>query len=223
MDSTDLPVTPQPEQPKPSESEPFGPWMVVERKQRRGPRKHMDAKVTPPKPTVVASRFSSLSEVVALDIPAQAGVFTRSHDSHAISKDKMVISIVGKPSKLKSATVVRKPLSVQGPSRLRFHSTATSLMSRPASTRKALDRVNHLVVSMSENTDPNFLVPPIFRGQTTCDAIPPDKRDSGGTSVHPLPACDVINPSEQSKGEAPSDRATMVVDLEVESNMDSVA
>ncbi|KAK8660940.1 hypothetical protein V6N13_051846 [Hibiscus sabdariffa] len=223
MESTDLPEPTQPVHPKPSESEPFGPWMVVERKQRRGPRKHMDAELPPSKPAVVASRFSPVSEVVTSDFAAQAGVFGTSQDPHASPKGKATISNAGKPSKTKSATVVRKPLSVQGPSRLRFHSTASSSLSRPASARKALDRVNHSAVTMSENADPNYLVPSILRGQPICDVVSPDRRDSGGTSMHPLPAGEITTPSEQSKGVNPSDRATMLVDLRVEPNIGTVA
>ncbi|KAL4324934.1 hypothetical protein GQ457_11G026940 [Hibiscus cannabinus] len=95
--------------------------------------------------------------------------------------------------------------------------------SKPKSATVALDRVNHSAVTMSENADPNFLVSPILRGQPTCDVVSPDRRDSGGTSMHSLPAGDITAPSEQSKGVNPSDRATMLVDLRVEPNMGTVA
>ncbi|KAK8986018.1 hypothetical protein V6N11_082305 [Hibiscus sabdariffa] len=53
--SIDPPMASQPEQPKPYESSSFSPWIVVERKQRRRPKKQVDDVVN-----------SSITPVVAI-------------------------------------------------------------------------------------------------------------------------------------------------------------
>ncbi|KAK8575171.1 hypothetical protein V6N12_062847 [Hibiscus sabdariffa] len=45
IDDTTSPDLVQSEQPQPHESSTYGQWMIVERRQRRGPQKHIDTHV----------------------------------------------------------------------------------------------------------------------------------------------------------------------------------
>ncbi|KAK8697767.1 hypothetical protein V6N13_113905 [Hibiscus sabdariffa] len=141
--------------------------MVVERKQRGGPKKQVDDAVNSSSPPIVASRFSPIFEEFASVQPTSVDIFTRSPDTPAAAKGKTVVSRTMIAMKSKSATVIRKPLSVvQGYSILHFHSNSSSSASHPIPEHKSLDRVCHSVVSISENDNPNFLIPPIYPGPT---------------------------------------------------------
>ncbi|KAK8605087.1 hypothetical protein V6N13_082544 [Hibiscus sabdariffa] len=235
--STGPHVATQPEQPKPYESSSFGSWMVVERKQRRGPKKQVDVAVNSSIPHVVTSRFSPISEDVAIEQPAPTDLFTRSLDTHAAAEGKTIVSTTTKAMKPKLATVIRKPFSVvQGHSRLRFHYNASSYVSYPTPAHKSLDLVNHSVVSMFENDNPKFLISPIHPRPTKStmhsasmeqdkehQVLPPDKRGGGMPSSEPnLFSCDNAPLLEQGFGEIPSDHPSMVVDLEVTPNADAM-
>ncbi|KAK8669060.1 hypothetical protein V6N13_106501 [Hibiscus sabdariffa] len=206
--STDPPVAPQLEQPKPYGLSSFGPWMVFERKQRRGPKKQVDVAVNSSVPPVVASRFSPIFEEAATEQLTLADIFTRSPDTHAAAKGKTVVSMTAKVTKPKSATVI---------------------------PHKSLDSVNHSAVSISENDNPNFLNPPIHLGPTKSimqsasmehdkehQALPPDKRGGIPSSKPNLFSRDIAPQPEQGFGEIPSDCPTIAVDLDVTPNAEAI-
>ncbi|KAK8669450.1 hypothetical protein V6N13_106881 [Hibiscus sabdariffa] len=230
------PMAPQPEQPKPYELSSIGPWMVVERKQRRGLKKQVDAAVNSYVPPIVASRFSPIFEEAATEQSTPTGIFIHSPDTHDVAKGKTVVSTTIKVTKPKSATMIRKSLFVvQGHSRLRFQSNASSSVSRSTPVHKSLDRVNHSTVSISESDNPNFLNPPIHLRPTKPtmhsasteqdkehQALPPDKRGGLPSSEPNLFSRDIAPQPKQGFEEIPFDCPTMVVDLDVTPNVDAI-
>ncbi|KAK8993425.1 hypothetical protein V6N11_033523 [Hibiscus sabdariffa] len=152
-----------PEKVKPAS--PFGPWMVVERRQRRFPKQPV---ANPGKSDGVvfhASRFNPIHDLDQVD-PSGKGVESfpqpqsQSVVKTALSKAKLKSKISHKPS-LKSANAVhvRKPLSVtlaDFPVLSRNHNKAsTSRLASKTTPTVNLDTSKHSTVVMDENSDPN--------------------------------------------------------------------
>ncbi|KAK9042856.1 hypothetical protein V6N11_071211 [Hibiscus sabdariffa] len=196
-----------PEQVKPAS--PFGPWMVVERRQRRLPKKPV---ANPGKSDGVvfhASRFNPIHDLDQVD-PSGKGVESfpqpqsQSVVKTALSKAKLKSKISHRRS-LKSANVVhvRKPLSVtlaDFPVLSRNHNKAsTSRLASKNTPIVTLDTSKHSTIVMDENSDPNvhhFVRPLDDPTNNNFSHI------AGGSSTRPLgdPLDNFINSVVQPEG-----------------------
>ncbi|KAK8598499.1 hypothetical protein V6N13_094468 [Hibiscus sabdariffa] len=90
-------------QPLCHETDSYGPWMVVERRQRRTPVKQVPPKVNQATSNVVASRFNPISEENLSEHTTSTDVPPRSHVSVVAAKGKGVAPHTIRTKKTKSA------------------------------------------------------------------------------------------------------------------------
>ncbi|KAK8569691.1 hypothetical protein V6N13_046738 [Hibiscus sabdariffa] len=188
--------------------EPFGPWMKVERRQRRVIRKDANAKQDDSGFVVAKSRFNPIFEDETIEEPAAHPTLIPD-DSRSGSaalglplptavdpRGKGKVPVTSNPVKHHSPTSVRKLLVVQrpyatsssksGPSPSRRNSslcnTRFTLFPRPP-TR--LNKSNHSAVVVSESDDPVIL---------TDDSIPAMVRDSSDAPIVPNTLLGAVKP-----------------------------
>ncbi|KAK8611923.1 hypothetical protein V6N13_131961 [Hibiscus sabdariffa] len=167
---------------QPSETEAFGPWMIVARKQRRGPKKTV----------VVDNSFASAPQVnTCFDPIMDEGVEVQPPEiveplrpPRFVTKGKLDAAkptTASKPSK--SVIHVRKPLSIsQNVPTSRLSSIASSSFTFPSVplSSKPIDRGNHYVVNIFENDDPNVVYAPIHQDKGSRSMPPGDPPDVQG-------------------------------------------
>ncbi|KAK8499601.1 hypothetical protein V6N11_025514 [Hibiscus sabdariffa] len=178
----DVPVASPPAPHQPSETEAFGPWMIVARKQRRGPKKTV----------VVDNSFASAPQVnTCFDPIMDEGVEVQPPEiveplrpPRFVTKGKLDAAkptTASKPSK--SVIHVRKPLSIsQNVPTSRLSSIASSSFTFPSVplSSKPIDRGNHYVVNIFENDDPNVVYAPIHQDKGSRSMPPGDPPDVQG-------------------------------------------
>ncbi|KAK8990398.1 hypothetical protein V6N11_009100 [Hibiscus sabdariffa] len=120
-------------QPLCHETDSYGPWMVVERRQRRTPVKQVPPKVNQATSNVVASRFNPISEENLSEHTTSTDVPPRSHVSVVAAKGKGVAPHTIRTKKTKSGTSIRKPLSVVNGSCVFHFSSNASSSTKPCS------------------------------------------------------------------------------------------
>ncbi|KAL4388104.1 hypothetical protein GQ457_09G011910 [Hibiscus cannabinus] len=193
VDSAPSDAAPSTNIPHPAEKEAFGPWMVVDRRQRRTPRKPSEASPANPGIPMSTSRFN----------PILDSMDTLQDDPIVVSTDrgKQPVSTVtpvsilrrrvtdtvaesgSKPTKSKQAIPVQKPLTLShGPAAMRMSDTpGISRQSRRIPRVSSnLDTAKHSAIVLSENDDPNMFSNQMVTGttsssphvETPCD--PPD-------------------------------------------------
>ncbi|KAK8683137.1 hypothetical protein V6N13_039204 [Hibiscus sabdariffa] len=165
---TEVPL--QPSEPTPTTpSTMFGPWMVVEKRQRRLQSKDAVGKDNAPGVTITASRFAPIFES-SVDVPTPTKI-TRppTRSSSAVSKrifkaksvpTKQVPTAQKSKSKASSDVNVRKPLQLNladFPILPRFnHKAGPSTQMPSPKVVSRLDGNKHSVISLPENSDPNI-------------------------------------------------------------------
>ncbi|KAK8655983.1 hypothetical protein V6N13_108545 [Hibiscus sabdariffa] len=177
----------------PHESSPFGPWMGVERRQRRAIKKQTDSRVDTLNSPIVASRFNPIFEDDVRDQAAFGDVTAPPQTTPLISKGKKPVPQSAKAPKHKSATSVRKPITViHNASKLRLASHASSSRSTPAIPHisKPPNRSNHSVVVISENDEPSMATLQMQHNPMQHDVIPhqqhsTDPPNINGGCIHP--------------------------------------
>ncbi|KAK8648607.1 hypothetical protein V6N13_129356 [Hibiscus sabdariffa] len=201
---------------QPSEVDAFGPWMIVERRQRRGPKKSTVTDINSTSVPQVRSRFSPLfdegsgfqpSEVVE---PRRPLGFVANGKSIAAKPTK-----VSKPSK--SVINVCKPLSVARSLLMScFANKASSSSTLPyvLPISKPIDRDNHSVITISENDDPNFVRTPKYQEKTDRSLPPGDPPDVQGGHDIDMPLLDRSTISVN-KIESSASNSDMSIDVAV--------
>ncbi|KAK8502025.1 hypothetical protein V6N12_003374 [Hibiscus sabdariffa] len=155
----------------------YGPWMVVERRQRCTPVKQVPPKVNHATSNVVASRFNPISDENLSEHTTDTDVPPRSHASVVAAKGKGVAPHTIRTKKTKSGTSVRKPLSVVNGSSV-FHFSSNASSSRPV---QPLDRHHHSAVVIPDNDDSsppiNVSSPDVIKCATRHDSMEQDKEN----------------------------------------------
>ncbi|KAK8682152.1 hypothetical protein V6N13_054547 [Hibiscus sabdariffa] len=177
-----VPVESPPAPHQPSETEAFGPWMIVARKQRRGPKKTAVVDNSPASAPQVHTRFDPImDEGVEVQPPE---IVEPLRPPRFVAKGKSVaakLTNASKPSK--SVINVRRPLSISRnvpTSRLsNIASSSFTFPSVPLSS-KPIDRGNHSVTNISENDDPNMVHTPIHQDKGSRSLPPGDPPDVQG-------------------------------------------
>ncbi|KAK9032701.1 hypothetical protein V6N11_056959 [Hibiscus sabdariffa] len=198
--------------------EPFGPWMKVERRQRRVVRKDASAKQDDSGFVIAQSRFNPIFEDEAPEEPAAHPTLIPSDsrsspNAHGLPlptavdpRGKGKVSVNSLPVKHHSPTSVRKPLVIQrpyatsspksGPSPSRWNSSFSNTHFTPfprPPTR--LNKSNHSAVVVSESDDPVIL---------TDESIPVMVRDSSAAPIVPNTLLGVVKPPNLEEGQMQS-------------------
>ncbi|KAK9007146.1 hypothetical protein V6N11_050979 [Hibiscus sabdariffa] len=191
----------------------FGPWMLVEKRQRRPARKPHNTDTQQQVEVPGGSRFNPLSTeeeeaVVTGGVPAasQADI-SRPRNPRVVNKGKQVVA-----AKQLRAVSVRKPLStslsdfpIMPRSSLKATNSRGSRASNPVTI---LDKSRHSAIMLSENSDPNLPLAAVSRSHPASSSNihtsgdPPDvemallpRMDWGDASHEPIPPVGVQNAS----------------------------
>ncbi|KAL4383428.1 hypothetical protein GQ457_15G011540 [Hibiscus cannabinus] len=176
------PVESPPAPHQPSETEAFGPWMIVARKQRRGPKKTAVVDNSPASAPQFHTRFDPImNEGVEVQPPE---IVEPLRPPRFVAKGKSVAANptnASKPSK--SVINVRRPLSIsRNVPTSRLSNIASSFFTFPfvPLSTKPIDRGNHSVINISENDDPNVVHAPIHQDKGSRSLPPGDPPDVQG-------------------------------------------
>ncbi|KAK8571786.1 hypothetical protein V6N12_027859 [Hibiscus sabdariffa] len=178
----DVPVESPPAPNQSSETEAFGPWMIVNRRQRQGPKKPAVVDDSPSSAPQVHTRFGPImDEGAEFQSPE---IVEPIRPPGFVTKGKSVAAkpaTVSKPSK--SVINVRKPLSIsRNMPTSRLSNIASSSFTLPSVPRpsKPIDRGNHFVINISENADPNVVHAPMHQDKNSKSLPPGEPPDVQG-------------------------------------------
>ncbi|GMI96503.1 hypothetical protein HRI_003319600 [Hibiscus trionum] len=144
----------------------FGPWMLVEKRQRRPSKKASDPATRPANVAFTASRFNPIYDVESekTDEPASPGPMQfGTHNVHATTtplNPRNKFKAKGKGlsnNKLSTSVNVRKPLTLADFPVLGCNQTRTNVpkTATPAPSKTPLDVTKHSSVVLGENENPN--------------------------------------------------------------------
>ncbi|KAK8683425.1 hypothetical protein V6N13_039486 [Hibiscus sabdariffa] len=185
-----------------STKEAFGPWMLVEKRQRRPTRKPSASNFQQHVGPSIGSRFDPISDALADTIESETVVEPVpatglvSHDTAQNHKGKSTAAV-----KKQRAIPIRKPLAVtlnDFPIAVKSATKASSSHTvRMRDHSSTLDKARHSSIVISENSDPNLQLFVIVHSDTSGysnPAIlgkPPDHRKVPNAELSPTDLCQV--------------------------------
>ncbi|KAL4280959.1 hypothetical protein GQ457_03G040380 [Hibiscus cannabinus] len=158
--------------PHPAEKEDFGPWMVVERRQRRSSRRMSDPSSSGSGIPISTSRFNPILEpmdtlqedsIVEPEAQGQRVAPTATSPVSLLRRPATNAPASSDPKASKSiqAIPIRKPLTLShgnGKMRTPVATGSSRQFQRISHANNNLDTAKHSAVTLSENDDPNILI-----------------------------------------------------------------